>query len=288
MSELNGSQYSPRFIDLHYHANPDAFIRRHGAVDAGRQYAAAQGWVVLKNHLGCTAAQAWEARSQGFPVSGSLVLNEIAGGVDVRVVERSLCVRGDEPGRFIVHLPTVTGRKHTSSLVRNVSHALLQHKPIKPLRVTTQEGRLTPQVLDLLRMARDYPLVISTGHADAHEVRALVDASVRLGVRLMLNQPANPLTGLNAAELMEIAAAPDVYIEQTALTYLLGYQSEDDFREVLASVPNVVYSSDLGQTSQMDVTDWFAQSQRWFDAFALDALRREEVMLLNPQKMLAI
>lgn len=289
MNALTDTSHSPNFIDLHYHANPDAFVRRHGAIDAGKLYAAANGRVVLKNHLGCTAAQAWEARSQGFPVSGSLVLNEIAGGVDFRVVERSLCMRGDEPGRFIVHFPTVTGRKHTSTLARNVSHPLLVSKPIKPLRVTTDAGRLTPQVLDILKMACDYPLVISTGHADAREVRALVDESVRLGVpRLMLNQPANPLTDLKAAELLEIATAPNVFIEQTALTYLLGYQQEDDFREVLSTVPNVVYSSDLGQTSQMDVNDWLEQSQRWFDTFELDNARRVQVTLANPQKMLEL
>lgn len=111
-------------------------------------------------------------------------------------------MRGDEPGRFIVHFPTVTGRKHTSTLARNVSHPLLVSKPIKPLRVTTDAGRLTPQAWTYSRW-RVIALVISTGHADAREVRALVDESVRLGVpRLMLNQPANPLTDLKAAELL--------------------------------------------------------------------------------------
>ncbi|KTB73810.1 MULTISPECIES: DUF6282 family protein [Pseudomonas] len=279
----------PRFIDVHYHANPDAFIRRHGAIEAGRRYAAVQGRVVLKNHLGCTAAQAWEARNQGFPVSGSVVLNEIAGGIDYRVVERSLCLRGDEPGRFIVHLPTVTGRTHTSTLARNLSHPLLCEKPIKPARVTAQNGRLTPQTLDILKMARDYPLVVSTGHADADEVRMLIEESLRIGVpRLMLNQPANPLTGLKAAELAVIGSEPSVYIEQTALTYLLGYQDRQDFTKVLSHVPNVVYSSDLGQTSQIDVHEWLSMSGQWFDAFGLSCERRAEMTLLNPQRMLAI
>ena len=76
------------FIDVHYHAGPDAFVRRHGVIEAGRRYAALNGWVVLKNHLGCTAAQAWEARQEGLPVSGSVVLNESAGGIDFPVVQR--------------------------------------------------------------------------------------------------------------------------------------------------------------------------------------------------------
>ncbi|KPW36529.1 Uncharacterized protein ALO87_04394 [Pseudomonas syringae pv. apii] len=280
---------STRFIDVHYHANPDAFIRRHGAMEAGRCYAKAQGRVVLKNHLGCTAAQAWEARQEGFPVSGSLVLNEIAGGVDHRVVERSLCLRGDESERFIVHFPTVTGRKHISTLVRSPGHPILQSKPIQPARVTSQNGRLTPQALDILKMACDYPLVISTGHADAHEVRLLVDEAIRMGVpRLMLNQPANPLTGLKAEDFAAWGREPNIFIEQTALTYLLGYQDKQDFSAVLSEVANVVYSSDLGQTSQVDVSQWLSLSEGWFEAFGLSQARRREVTLSNPRRMLAV
>ncbi|EGH18815.1 hypothetical protein Pgy4_38231, partial [Pseudomonas savastanoi pv. glycinea str. race 4] len=48
---------------------------------------------------------------------------------------------------------------------------------------------------------------ISTGHADADEVRMLIEEALRIGVpRLMLNQPANPLTGLKAAELAVIGS----------------------------------------------------------------------------------
>lgn len=57
---------------------------------------------------------------------------------------------------------------------------------------------------------------------------------------------------------------------------------------MLSTVPNVVYSSDLGQTSQMDVNDWLEQSQRWFDTFELDNARRVQVTLANPQKMLEL
>ncbi|EGH16147.1 hypothetical protein Pgy4_23998 [Pseudomonas savastanoi pv. glycinea str. race 4] len=85
-----------------------------------------------------------------------------------------------------------------------------------------------------------------------------------------------------------IGSEPSVYIEQTALTYLLGYQDRQDFTKVLNHVPNVVYSSDLGQTSQVDVHEWLSMSGQWFDAFGLSCERRAEMTLLNPQRMLAI
>ncbi|MGN8273595.1 DUF6282 family protein [Pseudomonas sp. SMV71] len=276
------------FIDVHYHAGPDAYLRRHGVMETGRRYAAVNGWVVLKNHLGCTASQAWEARQEGLPVSGSVVLNEIAGGIDFRVVQRSLCHHADSDARLIVHLPTVTGRTHQSRLKRSSGHWILDKYPIAPLTVS-QDGRLSPRTLDVLRMARDYPIVISTGHADAHEVRLLIDAAVQLDVpRLMLNQPANPLTGLDANALLELAQAPMVYTEQTALTYLLGYQPWEDFTQVLRSVPRALYSSDLGQTSQPDIEQWQVDSLLWFERMALGAQRVLEVTQGNARQLLQL
>jgi hypothetical protein len=277
-----------QFIDVHYHAGPDAYLRRHSAIATGERYQDHNGWVVLKNHLGCTAAQAWEARARGLPVSGSIVLNEIAGGLDTRVVERSLC-QHDADLRFIVHLPTVTGRQHSSRLARTLSHPILSQKPIQPLTVSDTSGQLNAATLDLLRMSRDYPLVISTGHANGPEVLRLVEAADRLGVpRLMLNQPANPLTGLDATALKAFGDLPFLYIEQTALTYLLGYQPVEDFAAVLRELPRVLYSSDLGQTSQPDVPDWLTMSRQWMTDFALGAERVEDITRRWPLQMLSL
>ncbi|MET7487409.1 DUF6282 family protein [Streptomyces sp. NPDC005538] len=276
-----------RFIDVHYHSGPDAYVRRWTASEAGERYARLGGWVVLKNHLGSTAAQAWEARRQGLPVSGSVVLNDIAGGLDLRAVRQAVVQHGEDSGlRLIVHLPTVTGRAHRSRLARTPSHPLLADG-LRPLTVTGEDGTLRTEVRELLRMARDLPIVISTGHADGREVRLLVEEAVRLDTpRLMLNQPANPLTGLTCADLLDLASARQVYTEQTALTHLLGYQDWDDFSAVLARVPRVVYSSDLGQTSQMDIEEWQANTETWFTKAGLDEARITEITRDAPLRML--
>ncbi|MEI2387388.1 DUF6282 family protein [Breoghania sp. JC706] len=292
-----------RFIDVHYHADPDAYVRRHGALEAGGLYAEYGGWVVLKNHLGCTAAQSVEARRAGLPLSGSLVLNEIAGGIDWRVVERSLCQAGCQRGgqrggqtgqqtgageaRFIVHLPTVTGHPHRSRLSREPANPILSRAPIRPLRVSGEDGALLPETLDVMRLCRDHPLVLSTGHADKEDVYRLIDAALALGVpRLMLNQPASPMTGFSARELIELGAEPSLYIEQCALTYLLGYQSEEDFGAALTGISNLVYSSDLGQPSQPDIEEWLALTEVWFRKFGLTDERIDEITRANPLAML--
>ncbi|MFI9645001.1 DUF6282 family protein [Streptomyces sp. NPDC052040] len=278
------------FVDVHYHVGPDAYVRRRTAATAGVRYAQLGGWVVLKNHLGSTAAQAWEARQQGLPVSGSIVLNDIAGGLDPRLVQQAVIQHGEDSGlRLIVHLPTVTGRTHKSRLARTPAHPLLARDGLRPLTVTDEGGGLRAEVREILRMARDLPIVVSTGHADGREVALLVEEAVRLDVpRLMLNQPANPMTGLTCSDLLDIASAEQVWAEQTALTHLLGYQEWDDFAAVLARVPRVVYSSDLGQTSQMDIGEWMARSQDWFTEAGLDEARITEVVRDAPLRMLSL
>ncbi len=278
------------FLDLHYHAAPDAYRRRHGPIAAGRRYQALGGGVVLKSHLGDTAALASAAQAEGLPVFGSVVLNAAAGGLDFRVVRRSLahCQFADS-GRLLVHLPTVTGANHRSRLARITANRHVEAIGFEPLTIAEDDGnRLRPAVLDILRMAADEPLAISSGHASRSEVMLLIDAAARLGVpRLMLNQPANPMTGLDAAALRGLGAPDWLFIEQTALTLVLGYQSWEDFAEVLATLPNVVYSSDFGQTSQMDVADWRRTTEDWFDRLALPAERRTAISRDNPLRLLA-
>lgn len=86
---------------------------------------------------------------------------------------------------------------------------------------------LCREVRELLRAASDLPVVISTGHTEGQEMRLLVDEAV--------------------------------WTEQTALTRLLEYQDWSDFADVLSLHPRVVYSSDFGQTSPMDIEPW----QEW-------------------------
>nr|AGZ94205.1 hypothetical protein [Streptomyces sp. MMG1121] len=204
-------------------------------------------------------------------------------------MEQAVIQHGEDSGlRLIVHLPTVTGRTHRSRLTRTPSHPLLADGQ-RPLTVADDNGTLRPEVRELLRAARDLPVVISTGHADAHEVRLLVDEAVRLDLpRLMLNQPANPMTGLTCKDLMEVAAAEQVWTEQTALTVLLEYQDRTDFADVLSLLPRVVYSSDLGQPSQMDIEPWLDWSRTSFQQAELTSERIAEITHAGPLRMLSL
>lgn len=278
-----------RFIDIHYHANPDLYYRRRDALEVGRRYQALDGAVVLKSHLGATSVQATLAQKEGLPVFPSLVLNHIAGGIDYRVIARALLeYQPVIASKMIVHFPTITGRSYRSLLQRQSVNNRLETYSQKAETLFDNNQCLRKEVIDILKMSADFPIVLSTGHASKDEIYALVDACDTYNVpQLMLNQPAHPLAGLNADDLLVLTQCERVWVEQTALTYLLGHQTKNDFRRVLKEVPRVMYSSDLGQTSQMDIDAWYLISEGYFKEFELSRERQKELWKTNALTLLS-
>lgn len=276
------------FIDIHYHAAPDLYTRRLNAIEAGQSYQALKAAVVLKSHLGSTAVQATIAQNLGLPVFPSLVLNHIAGGIDYRVIMRALAeYQSSQTAKMIVHFPTITGRQYQSKLSRQLTYDYLSKQIMIAETIFDNSKKLRKEVRDILKMAADYPIILSTGHACKEEIDSLIDGCLKYNVHaLLLNQPANPLTGLDAKALRGLALNDFIWIEQTALTYLLGHQTKADFIEVLSTVPRVIYSSDLGQTSQMGIADWVLESRKWFDEFHLTDQRKKELWCSNARKLL--
>lgn len=278
------------FIDIHYHAGPDLYNRRWDAIEAGTIYQQLNGAVVLKSHLGSTGVQATLAQKMGLPVFSSLVLNHIAGGIDYRTILRALSeYQPVIKTRMIVDFPTITGRSIQSKLSRTLSDESLSQYTLKSETIFNSKHQLRKEVLDVLKMAGDYPIILSTGHASQNEVYALVDACIQFNVpALLLNQPANPLTGFNAEALNELIKNEFIWIEQTALTYLIGHQDKEDFSAVLTSTPRVIYSSDLGQTSQMDINNWLVFSKQTFNELGLTQQRQDELLRANALTLLSL
>jgi hypothetical protein len=277
------------FLDVHYHASPDAYKRKFNAIEAGTAYQAIRGGVLLKSHLGCTSAVAATAQSMGLPVFGSVALNSIAGGLDLRSIKQSLCYYNGNAhcGRLVVDLPTVVASQHLSKLQRAYANDAVKRFAQEPCFLGDDQQVLFPCIEEVLDFCNHESVVLTTGHATRAQLEALVNLCVKKGgVRLLLNQPANPMTKIDVTTLKSLGQYDWLYVEQTALTLLLGYQTQQDFDEVLANVHNVVYSSDLGQLDQLSPQQWLNQSQTWFDSAKPSAVRVQAITLLNPLQML--
>ncbi len=272
-----------QFIDIHYHAAPDLYIRRRNAIETGRLYHSLCGAVVLKSHIGSTGIQATIAQEMGLPVFPSVVLNHINGGINYRVV---ICALSEyQPlfsGKMIVDFPTITGRKLQSKLSRELTHNNLKQYTRQRETLFGSKQQLRKEVIDILKMARDYPIVLTSGLASREEIYRLIDACNQYDVpSLLLSQPSNPLIGLKCPELNELLENEWLWVEQTALTFILGHQDKQDFSQILTHLPRVIYSSDLGQTSQMDIPEWLHFSKRIFHELDLSEKRKEELILSN-------
>ncbi|PHM44977.1 hypothetical protein Xmau_01182 [Xenorhabdus mauleonii] len=277
------------FLDLHYHARPDSYVRRYNVLEAGREYARYNGGVVLKNHLGSVAALSSLAQEERLPVFGSVVLNAAAGGMTTNSVIQALSqYQFDETPRLLVHLPTIVPTNHESVMKRSWANTAAQSFSQQFSSVVDSNGQVRKEVHELISFAQKYNIVLSSGHASYYEVMQLIDAITAAGgCRFMLNQPASPITGLKAKDLKALGEYDWLYVEQTALTVYLGYQTTDDFFEVLSEVNNVVYSSDLGQPVQPDIGQWLIDSKCWFKMAGLSESHIRNVSLLNPLLMLA-
>lgn len=62
---------------------------------------------------------------------------------------------------------------------------------------------------------------------------------------------------------------------------------KEDLSAVLTSLPRVLYSSDLGQTSQMDVGDWLIFSNNLFTELKLTEQRKEDLWRNNAIALLS-
>ncbi|MFF0386793.1 DUF6282 family protein [Streptomyces sp. NPDC004286] len=275
-------------VDVHYHAGPDLYRRRLTSVGAGRAYKEVSGWAVLKSHLTSTAARAWEAREEGLPISGTLVLNELAGGIHPRVVQQAVYAHGPEsPARLVVHLPTLVGPAHSSSLRRTPFHPLLRSDQWRAGGVLDADGRLRPEVREVLRAARDLPVTVATGHCHREEALRVVEEAERLGLqRLLLTHATHPMSGFTLGDLADLTDLPFLFVEFTALTLLLGHRDPGHLGAIVRAHPRVVYSSDLGQPDQPTVREWLKLSEQWFGTAGLTPQEIRAITRENPTKLL--
>jgi hypothetical protein len=227
-------------IDMHAHSDPDGTPRSIDAIDLAR-LAKSRGMraIVLKNHYEPTASLAWIVRKEvpGIEVFGGISLDLTVGGVNPAAVEWMTKVKGGY-GR-VIWLPTFDSEAQVKLTHQN-----------RPFARVTKDGKVVPEVLQVMAIAAKNNLVLETGHSSPAETLLLIPEAKRLGVKhiMVTHALTNPGGPLSIAEI-EKAAKMGAYIE-------LVYSSPTDatiqkYVEAIraAGAASVVISSDLGQPS---------------------------------------
>src|ERR1700722_4997586 len=160
-------------IDMHAHADPDGVARKIDAVDLAR-LAKERGMraIVLKNHYEPTASLAYIVRKEvpGIEVFGGISMDLTVGGVNPAAVEWMTKVKGGY-GR-VVWMPTFDSE----------SQVTLMHQQ-RPFARVAKDGKLVPEVVQVIAIAAKNNLVLETGHSSPAECMLLIEEAKRQGVK---------------------------------------------------------------------------------------------------------
>jgi hypothetical protein len=256
-------------IDLHVHCDPDSVPRSIDGISLAK-LARSRGMraIVLKNHYESTASLAWVARqaAPGIDVYGGIALNRAVGGINPAAVEYMARVKGGF-GRF-VWMPTSDAH----------------------LIAISKDGRLLPEVLQVLDLIAKHRLVLATGHSSPEDTLLLIKAARARGIRrIVVTHPMLPSIGMTVDQ-MKRAAVMGAFIEFD-YTGLLGTNRADAIRGHAAAIracgtAHVIVASDLGQPDNPLPPDGLLAFYRILRQQGFTTAEVERMARRNPAKLL--
>jgi hypothetical protein len=234
-------------VDLHVHYGADRRRYVVNAIEAGQQ-AAAAGYaaIVLKSHSLPTAQLAWAVGqiTEGTRVFGAVTCDNPVGGLNPDAVETSL-----HAGAKIVWLPTLSSQQD----VDNGIPAKLGRPRERGISLLDDEGRLVPEVLQIMEMVARHDAVLATGHISVAEHFAVAREFGRCG-KLVISHAMEGLAGPNLGASAAVALADlGGIVEFSALT-CIGTMATRTPAEIAACIMAVgaqrsFLSGDLGQNN---------------------------------------
>jgi hypothetical protein len=253
--------------DLHVHISPDVVERRIDDIALARRFAeVGLAGFVLKSHYTSTAERAAVVREAvpGVAAMGAIVLNRAIGGVNPVAVEIAA-----REGARKVWMPTVDSENERAHLAAAGPEANLpvwaklemelRDRGIgaEPVAAVDAERRVLDEVRAVLELVAAHGMVLATGHIDAAEALAVVDAALEAGVRdVVVTHPDYPGQAMAVDDQVELARR-GAMIERCFTTPYTGKCSWEQWLEGARAVgaERTVIASDLGQVQNPPVED---------------------------------
>ena len=248
-------------------SRPDVVERRIDDIGLARRFAElGLAGFVLKSHYNSTAERASVVREAvpGVEVLGAIVLNRAVGGVNPVAVEIAA-----REGARKVWLPTVDSENERAHLaaagpdtklpVWSKLEFELREKGIgaDPVAVLDADGKVLPETRDVLALAAEHGMVLSTGHISAADALTVVDAALAEGVEnVVVTHPDYPGQAISIDDQVELARK-GAMIERCFTTPYTGKCSWEQWLEGTRAVgpARTILSSDLGQVKNPPVED---------------------------------
>ena len=265
-------------IDMHAHSDPDGTPRSIDAIDLAR-LAKSRGMraIVLKNHYEPTASLAYLVRKEvpGIEVFGGISLDLTVGGVNPAAVEWMTKVKGGY-GR-VVWMPTFDSEHQVTSSGQK-----------RPFARVAKDGRLVPEVVQVIAIIAKNNLVLETGHSSPAEALLLIREARRQGVQnILVTHAMDPLVGMSVAEMQE-AAKLGAYLE-----FKWVKPGSNDAKNSAQAIRQVgpefcVLSSDLGQAANPLHPDGLLAFYQYLHSQGFSENEIDRMAKVNPAKLLGL
>ncbi|MCI5109485.1 MAG: DUF6282 family protein [Marivita sp.] len=246
-------------VDPHVHSGPSIAARAIDHLDLARMLSdAGFAAVVTKDHdyAGVMCANLIKAH---FPelktqVFSGLVLNNVVGGINPYAVEHTAATGGK-----IVWLPTLAAENHLEwEKSSNWSHPAatqkMRHASPVPL---FEDGKLRPEVLDVLDVCAATGLALASGHIHVSETKIVFAEARKRGVERLIFTHPEDIVGATHDDTLEIAGM-GAYVEHSLAFFIHDskfrtrtYEELQAFID-LVGPERTILCSDLGQVGTLD------------------------------------
>jgi hypothetical protein len=255
-------------IDLHCHSGPSVMARYLDHIEAMKEASeAGLRALLLKDHY-YSATPVTALLNKHFSELGVLMLsgvplNNAVGGLNVHAVEH-----GIKLGARLVWMPTFSSKNHIDHHKADAHFTdkfpQTKRKMIEPepLTVLDAQGRLKPEVKDILDLIAEADVVLSGGHLHISEMWPLFDEARARGVkRILVNHPTYVVDA--TLDDMRELARQGVYMEHSMCMWVPGskfkFYDPEFLQQVIdaGTVDLTILGSDLGQVGNPRIVDGF-------------------------------
>jgi hypothetical protein len=235
-------------IDMHLHPGPDAFKCRVDALEAANQAKqAGMKAIVLKNHYYPTAPLAMMINQlvPDFTTIGSLCLDQEMGGLNADAVEYA-----GKTGARVVWMPTFSSANSRSKM-----RALGLPLQGEGFSILDAEGKLVPEITPILKIIKQYDMVLASGHISPAETFALEKEARKLGInKFVVTHPLDHEFFTQAFSKQDLVQLTQngAFIECTFIAFLASEFRHDPAHMVdiikTVGAGQCIVSTDLGQS----------------------------------------
>lgn len=278
--------------DIHVHADPSLFPRWG---DAGElvevcETASMEG-VVLKSHHGSTVELAAHLdASSHLRVFGGVALNRFVGGLNPFAVESALAI-----GAKIVWLPTLHASEHEDACGQlggfEFQTGAVDRVPDEGLTITGEDGRLLPEVEEIVDILDGSDVILASGHVSVDEFRTLQEHVRGEGrdVNLLVNHAFFHTPQMTPAQIEELAG-PRTWFEITyiSVSEMAEAASPEQVGEAIERVPDArwIMATDSGQRGNPTSPEALAEFGRLLAGVGVDDAQIRAMMVDEPRRVL--